>query len=157
MSDQIATRLHGTCVTWQGQGVLILGASGSGKSSLALHLMALGCALVADDQVEIEARNGTLVATCPEAIRNRIEARGFGLLEAQAAGETDLICAVNLEVPEAERLPQEHSMQICGIELRLFHNPVTGALPFALVQHLKGAGNTRLNARTPQSNESKEE
>ncbi len=68
--------LHATAVAWRGRAVLILGRSGSGKSALALQLMALGCTLVADDGVELAVQEGALVARPPEKIRGMIEARG---------------------------------------------------------------------------------
>ena len=71
--------LHATCVAWEGRAVLIRGASGAGKSSLGLELMAWGCGLVADDRTELWAREGRLMARCPVAIRGLIEARGVRL------------------------------------------------------------------------------
>lgn len=139
MNETPFTRLHGTSVSWQGQGVLILGSSGGGKSSLALHLMALGCDLVADDQSEVFERQGHLIATCPKAIKNQIEARGFGILDAKAAPETQLVCVIDLDIPEKNRLPKRHIKEIWGVKLQLFHNPGTGALPFALLQYLKSS------------------
>ena len=47
------TNLHGSAVAFGARGLLILGGSGSGKSSLALRLVQHGAALVADDRVEI--------------------------------------------------------------------------------------------------------
>ena len=49
--------MHATCVDVNGSGVLIVGHSGSGKSSLAINLLALGSKLVADDQCEIVKNN----------------------------------------------------------------------------------------------------
>ena len=54
--------LHATTVALAGQGVLILGPSGSGKSGLALQLMAMGAELVADDRTIVTARGSTLHA-----------------------------------------------------------------------------------------------
>ena len=48
--------MHATCVHINGSGVLIVGRSGSGKSSLAIKLLALGAKLVADDQCKLEKR-----------------------------------------------------------------------------------------------------
>ena len=75
--------LHATCVAVDGRGLLILGPSGSGKSGLALRLIALGATLVSDDRTRITAHEGLLTATCPSpAILGLIEARGLGLLRA---------------------------------------------------------------------------
>ena len=48
--------LHATCVAVDGRGLLILGPSGSGKSALALQLIALGAQLVADDRTRVSRR-----------------------------------------------------------------------------------------------------
>ena len=99
--------------------------------------MALGCDLVADDQSEIFERDGNLIARCPNAIKDQIEARGFGILSAKAVPETTLTCAIDLNIREEKRLPDLNIKEICGVSLRLFHNPGIEALPFALLQYLK--------------------
>ncbi|MCB2151511.1 MAG: hypothetical protein KDE06_10360, partial [Rhodobacteraceae bacterium] len=57
--------LHAACVSLEGRGVLVLGPSGSGKSALALQLMAHGCTLVSDDAVEVRDDDGAPVARAP--------------------------------------------------------------------------------------------
>lgn len=61
--------VHGTCVCIGEVGVLLLGPSGSGKSDLALRLIDGGAHLVADDQVQIEAASGALLASPRPACR----------------------------------------------------------------------------------------
>ena len=73
------------------RGVLIKGGSGAGKSTLALQLMALGAHLVADDRVDLSVETGHLVARAPASIAGRIEARGVGLLRAEALGQARII------------------------------------------------------------------
>lgn len=131
------TCIHATTIAWRGQGALILGASGSGKSRLALHLMAHGCDLVADDRTELCTRNNGLIARCPTAIQGKIEARGFGILSATASESAQICCAVDLDKIEKSRLPEIHSTEYLGISIRLFHNPGIEVLPFALLQYLK--------------------
>ncbi|MEZ5768808.1 MAG: hypothetical protein R3D80_14935 [Paracoccaceae bacterium] len=63
-----------------GFGVLIEGPSGSGKSALALQLIALGGALVADDRTRIAPQGGWPWLHAPERLAGVIEARGVGLL-----------------------------------------------------------------------------
>ena len=82
--------LHASCVALDGRGVLILGRSGAGKSSLALELMALGARLVADDRTVLHADDGAPVASCPPAILGKIEARGVGILAADPSPVDDL-------------------------------------------------------------------
>lgn len=80
---QLAPRvtLHGVLVDIYGEGVLITGESGIGKSETALELIKRGHRLVADDAVEIKkVSNNTLVGSCPEVIRHFIELRGIGII-----------------------------------------------------------------------------
>ena len=72
--------VHATTLDIAGLGVLILGASGVGKSDLALRLIADGALLVADDQTLVEARGDELWATAPATIAGLIEARGVGIV-----------------------------------------------------------------------------
>ena len=79
-------RIHATCVVIGEAGILIRGASGAGKSSLAGALLA-GAALagrfgrlVGDDRVEIAALNGRLVARPVEPIEGHLEVRGLGIV-----------------------------------------------------------------------------
>src|SRR3954453_3367122 len=79
-------RIHATCVVIGEAGILIRGASGSGKSSLAGALLA-GAAragrfgrLVGDDRVEVAALNGRLVARPVKPIEGRLEVRGPGIV-----------------------------------------------------------------------------
>ncbi|PIY73077.1 MAG: serine kinase, partial [Rhodobacterales bacterium CG_4_10_14_0_8_um_filter_70_9] len=76
--------IHASCVAWavagKARGLLILGASGAGKSALALELIALGAALVADDQVALRRVGEAVVAAPPPPLAGLIEARGLGLL-----------------------------------------------------------------------------
>ncbi|MBX9886051.1 MAG: HPr kinase/phosphatase C-terminal domain-containing protein [Novosphingobium sp.] len=70
-----------TCVCVAGQGLLIEGPSGSGKSSLALALIDRGAALVGDDGVSLERDGTRLVASPVPATRGLIEVRNLGILE----------------------------------------------------------------------------
>ena len=72
---------HGVLVDVYGEGVLILGDSGIGKSETAIELLKRGHRLVADDAVEIRCIADRLVGTAPEVIRNYIELRGIGVID----------------------------------------------------------------------------
>ena len=73
--------LHGVFVDIYGEGILIMGDSGIGKSETALELIKRGHRLVADDAVLIKKINSsTLVGTSPELIRYFIEVRGIGIM-----------------------------------------------------------------------------
>lgn len=74
--------LHGVLVEVYGEGVLLLGDSGIGKSETAIELIKRGHRLVADDAVEIKkVSNKTLVGSAPELIRYLIELRGIGIVD----------------------------------------------------------------------------
>ena len=73
---------HGVFVECYGEGVLILGDSGIGKSETAIELVKRGHRLVADDAVEIKkVSSKTLVGSAPELIRHYIELRGIGIVD----------------------------------------------------------------------------
>ena len=121
MSDAAADslRLHGACVAFAGRGILILGASGSGKSQLALELIGRGAALVADDQVELVRRGVALVARAPARIAGMIEARGFGILRAPAVPEAPVALVVDLDRPAPARMPHPVTITYLGVEAEL--------------------------------------
>ena len=73
---------HGVLVEVYGEGVLLTGESGVGKSETAIELVKRGHRLIADDAVEIRrSPSGGLVGTAPELIRHYIELRGIGVVD----------------------------------------------------------------------------
>lgn len=76
------TLVHGVLVDVYGIGMLIMGSSGVGKSETALELVKRGHRLVADDAVEIRCVEDTLVGESPSLLKNMIEIRGLGILNA---------------------------------------------------------------------------
>ena len=135
------TVLHASCVALNGAGVLILGASGRGKSGLALQLMALGADLVADDRTSLDVRNGPagpqLMAGVPDTLAGLIEARGIGILKAASAGPCPVTLVVDLDQTEAMRLPPDRSVELLGVRLPLVHMVDSPAFPAAILQYLK--------------------
>ena len=98
--------LHGTVVAGAERGVLLIGASGAGKSALALNLMARGALLVADDRVRLDISGGHLLASAPVPLSGLIEARGIGLVRlSRSAQSCRLGLVVDLDRPPAGRLP----------------------------------------------------
>ncbi len=129
--------VHASCVAFSGRAVLIRGPSGSGKSSLALQMMALGAELVADDRTRL-IRSGTrLIAKAPQRIRGMIEARGIGLLGADTISEAPVRLVVDLGDVEAGRLPPRKETEILGLCLPLLHKVESPVFPAALMQYLK--------------------
>jgi HPr kinase/phosphorylase len=73
---------HGVLVEVYGEGILLLGDSGVGKSETAIELVKRGHRLIADDAVEIKKVSAkTLVGTSPETIRHYVELRGIGVVD----------------------------------------------------------------------------
>ena len=86
LSVELAERItrHGVMVEVYGEGVLILGGSGVGKSETALELIKRGHRLIADDAVEIrKVSSSTLLGSAPNNIRHFIELRGVGIINAR--------------------------------------------------------------------------
>ena len=74
--------IHGVLVDVYGEGILIMGESGIGKSEAALELIKRGHRLITDDVVEIhKVSDDTLVGTSPEITRHFIELRGIGIID----------------------------------------------------------------------------
>lgn len=111
-------RVHGTCIDIDGYGVLLRGPSGSGKSDLALRLIDGGARLVADDQTELSARDGRIVASPPPVLAGLLEVRGLGILRLGHSPSAPLTLVVDLVSPQAvERLPEPSFCDFSGIRL----------------------------------------
>lgn len=130
--------LHASCVSLCGRGILLLGASASGKSDLALRLIQNGAMLVADDQVKLESQNQQLLARPPAKLEGLLEVRGVGIMRMPYLRETGLALAVRLVPPdEVDRLPEayfeEHAgIRIPGIALHAFESAATEKICSAL-------------------------
>lgn len=127
---------HGVLVNIYGQGVLILGDSGIGKSETAIDLLKRGHRLVADDAVDIRKISNSLYGSAPEAIRHYIEIRGIGVIDVkQLFGmgaiqyETEIDMAIQLEqwvqgkVYDRLGLGEER-FELLGVSLPLVTVPV---------------------------------
>lgn len=129
--------LHAGCVSLDGRGILIFGGAGSGKSSLALQLMAYGCQLVSDDRTAVAVRGGVVVAAAPVAIRGLIEARGVGILKAEARAATRVSLVVDLGEVEGARLPPMRTYTLMGVDLPLLFRVESPHFPAAILQYVK--------------------
>ena len=88
--------LHGVLVDISGVGVLITGDSGVGKSETALELVRRGHRLVADDRVEVYARDEqTLIGTAPAILQHLMEIRGIGIIDVSTLYGTGAIMPVD--------------------------------------------------------------
>ncbi|MBC7739765.1 MAG: HPr kinase/phosphatase C-terminal domain-containing protein [Candidatus Saccharibacteria bacterium] len=131
--------LHASCVAISGRGVLIIGPSGSGKSALALQLMAYGASLVADDQTELTVQGGTLIARCPPTMSGLIEARGLGILRAQVVAQATVHLVVDRGTNETDRLPPHRTLTLLGTEVDLVLNTDSNHFPAAVLCYLTGS------------------
>ena len=147
---------HGVLVEVYGEGVLIIGDSGIGKSETAIELIKRGHRLIADDAVEIsKVSEKTLVGSAPEIIRYYMELRGIGIIDirrifgAGSVKETEKIqLVINLE-PWIEgklydRLGIENeTMDILGIKVPSITVPVRPGRNLAVIVEI-AAMNARL-------------
>ncbi len=110
--------LHATCVELGTTGVLLLGASGCGKSDLAVRLIDAGARLVGDDRLLVERRGDQLFGRPVAALAGLLEVRGFGIVKLAWCSESRLGLAVTLE-PEAAlpRLPEPEAYDLLGVLL----------------------------------------
>ncbi|WAT18807.1 HPr kinase/phosphatase C-terminal domain-containing protein [Aurantiacibacter sp. MUD11] len=99
-----------SCVAMRGRALLITGAPGSGKSSLALALLDRGGELIGDDGVTLSQVGELVVATPPPNTEGLIEIRNVGLLEVPTT-RAPVAIVINLTTA-AERLPLGHGMAI---------------------------------------------
>ena len=118
--------LHATLVTrhqagdWRG--VLLRGASGVGKSDLALRLMADGWWLVADDRVLVWTESGSLYGRAPATLAGRIELRGQGVeFENRWRDWSAIHLCIDCHPPGTilERVPEPRVATVLGVPLRL--------------------------------------
>ncbi len=121
--------VHASVALVATRGVLIRGASGSGKSALLLALIMVDPqrnVLVADDRVALTAHHGRLVASVPAAIAGRIEVRGQGILERPHVSPAVVDLVVDLvAAADAPRMPApDEGSEIAGIALPRLVLPV---------------------------------
>lgn len=110
-----------TCIEKNGIGLLIVGPSGIGKSSLALKLIDEGAFLISDDRTLIIDDRERLTATVPETIQQQIEVRGIGVISGLPYKKETIVSAVvHLIDTEPERMPSKVYTKVCGQEILTF-------------------------------------
>ncbi|MBK0327706.1 HPr kinase/phosphatase C-terminal domain-containing protein [Rhodobacteraceae bacterium F11138] len=128
---------HASCVALNGRGCLILGASGSGKSSLALSLMALGAMLVSDDRVALHRTPSAVIASAPPQLGGLVEARGVGLLRCEFLGQVAVDVVVDMNRAETARYPDQRCIDVLGLDLPLLYRVDAPHFAPALAQFLR--------------------
>jgi serine kinase of HPr protein (carbohydrate metabolism regulator) len=128
--QRTAIQVHATCIEIAKLGVLLCGASGSGKSDLALRAIAAGARLVADDRVDLwcdgpevdgtKQPQSIVWAKAPAALAGYLEVRGIGIVREPAAKRARVGLVVDLADKAAiERLPHERTRMLLGQALPL--------------------------------------
>jgi serine kinase of HPr protein (carbohydrate metabolism regulator) len=136
------------------RGVLIEGASGSGKSDLALKALERGWRLVADDRTLIWSDDGRLWGRAPDTLAGLIEARGLGIVAADRLPFSEIAFVVRCApTAELERTPEPAVWSALGIALPLvalapFEESATAKLDRAL-RVLDSRDNRRIKRRAP--------
>lgn len=109
--------VHATCVAIDGNGLLIMGASGSGKSDLALRLVDRGAVLVSDDYTALTAVDGRLRASPPTNIAGLLEIRHIGIVNLPYVIDVPIALAIALD-EKPERMPDQPAMiDLLGLSL----------------------------------------
>ncbi|MET0250299.1 MAG: aldolase [Sphingobium sp.] len=117
MLDSECETIHATTVAIADRAVMIMGASGAGKSDLALRLIDRGAALLADDYTQVRARDGQLVASVPATIAGKMEVRGIGIITLPHIGNRPVALIVDLDAA-VERMPAPDARRcVAGIEV----------------------------------------
>ncbi|MEO0752468.1 MAG: HPr kinase/phosphatase C-terminal domain-containing protein [Pseudomonadota bacterium] len=129
---------HASCVAFGGRAVLIEGASGSGKSGLALQLMALGAGLVSDDRTTLWRDGDALMADVPERLDGLIEAREVGILRVRTTGATPVALVVDLDICETDRLPPHRETRILDCVIPVLRKSELPHFPAAILTYLRG-------------------
>ena len=145
---------HGVLVEVYGEGLLLVGDSGVGKSETALELLKRGHRLIADDAVEIrKLSNASLVGAAPDLIRNYIELRGIGIINvAKLFGmgavrtENEINLVVNI-VPWNTQEPydrlglEDQFTEILGVQVPVNTIPVTAGRNLAVILEVAAMNN----------------
>jgi len=132
--------IHATAVLVGARAVLIRGPSGSGKSRLALDLIAAALAgrlrfarLIGDDRVHLEKAGGRLLVRPADTLAGLIEQRGAGIRHLTYEPSAVVGLVVDLAAKDAERLPQQSQIELEGVTLpRLAVAAEVSALPCLL-------------------------
>jgi len=135
------TARQASCVAIGSRAVLIEGAPGSGKSSLALALIDRGATLIGDDGVMLDVRDGQLIAQPHPRTRGLLEVRNLGLLPFPVTEGTPVAIVLRLDPAAPRYIEHAESCEIEGIKLPVLlltpHDPV---LPLKAEQALERFG-----------------
>lgn len=145
---------HGVLMEVYGEGVLIMGESGIGKSEAAVELLKRGHRMIADDAVEIKQISGNvLMGSAPELIRNYVELRGIGIINVaklfgmgavKAENQIDLVVNIvpwkDHEVYDRLGLEDQY-MEILGVKVPMNTIPITPGRNLAVILEVAAMNN----------------
>lgn len=156
LNSAMAPRItrHGVLMEVYGEGILLTGESGIGKSEAAVELLKRGHRLIADDAVEIHRISGNaLVGAAPELIRNYIELRGIGIVNVarlfgvgavKAENKIDLVVDIvpwkTHEIYDRLGLEDQH-MDILGVKVPMYTIPITPGRNLAVILEVAAMNN----------------
>ena len=155
LSATLASRItrHGVLMEVYGEGILLTGESGMGKSETAVELLKRGHRLIADDAVEIRKVGNKLIGSAPDVVRNYIELRGIGIINVaklfgmgavKAENEIDLVVNV---VPwdqhqTYDRLGLEDQYtDVLGVQIPINTIPITPGRNLAVILEVAAMNN----------------
>ncbi|MCL2086625.1 MAG: HPr(Ser) kinase/phosphatase [Oscillospiraceae bacterium] len=156
LNIKLAPRItrHGVLIEVYGEGMLILGESGVGKSEAAIELVKRGHRLVADDAVEIlRTSNITLVGSSPDNIRHFLELRGIGIINVRqlygmgsvkVKEKIDMVVEMEIWNPEKtyDRMGvDDHYMSILGVKIPYLTIPVKPGRNLAIIMEVAAMNN----------------
>jgi HPr kinase/phosphorylase len=156
LNSAMAPRItrHGVLMEVYGEGILLTGESGIGKSEAAMELIKRGHRLIADDAVEIHRISSkTLVGSAPELIRNYIELRGIGIVNVAklfgmgaVRSDKKIDMVVNIvpwnthEVYDRLGLDDQY-MDILGVKVPMYTIPITPGRNLAVILEVAAINN----------------
>ena len=139
MGHKNKKNVHGTAVSIDGKGLLILGQSGSGKSQLALALITHGAKLISDDQVILINTESEIILSAPKSISGKIEARFVGILKMPVL-IAPLYLVIDLDQKELDRLPKKKFMTYFDKKIPALNANGIKKLEYSLMPLLKNNG-----------------
>ena len=156
LNAQMAPRItrHGVLMEVYGEGILLIGESGIGKSEAAVELLKRGHRLIADDAVEIRRISGSqLVGSAPELVRNYIELRGIGIVNVaklfgvgavKAENEINLVVNIvhwNNSEPYNRLGLEEQYKDILGVQVPMNTIPIRPGRNLAVILEVAAMNN----------------
>ena len=145
---------HGVLMEVYGEGLLLIGDSGIGKSEAAIELLKRGHRLIADDAVEIrKISESALVGTAPQLIRNYVELRGIGIINVAklfgmgaVKAENEINLVVNIVPWDHQKVYdrlglEDQYMDILGVQIPMNTIPITPGRNLAVILEVAAMNN----------------